>query len=121
MAKILIVDDSRMSRKMLRTILEGSGHEIAGEAVNGQEGVKLYQELKPDVVTLDITMPEMDGISCLKAIKEQDAKAKVVMITAAGQSSKLMEALKAGAKEFICKPYEAEQVVNAIDEVLKEA
>lgn len=121
MAKVLIVDDSRMSRKMLRNILESNGHEVAGEAVNGEEGVRMYQELQPDAVTLDITMPEMDGISCLKKIKEQDAKARVIMITAAGQSSKLMEALKSGAKEFICKPYEAEQVINALNEVLKEA
>ncbi len=119
MAKILIVDDSKMSRKMLRSIAEGMGHEIAGEAVNGEEGVKLFGELKPDAVTLDITMPEMDGIACLKKIKEIDSGARVIMITAAGQSSKLMEALKSGAKEFICKPYEPEQVINAINEVLK--
>lgn len=120
MAKILIVDDSKMSRKMLRNILEGIGHDIAGEAVNGEEGVKLYKQLRPDAVTMDITMPEMDGLSSLKAIKEFDADARVVMITAAGQSSKLMDALKLGAKEFICKPYEPEQVINAFEEVLKD-
>lgn len=119
MAKILIIDDSKMSRRMLRTILEGIGHEIAGEATNGKEGVNLYKELHPDAVTMDITMPEMDGISCLKEIKEFDADASVIMVTAAGQSSKLMDALKLGAKEFICKPYEPEQVINAIKEVLK--
>lgn len=119
MARILIVDDSKMSRKMLRNILEGIGHDIAGEACNGAEGVKLYKEIQPDAVTMDITMPEMDGLSCLKAIKEFDAGARVVMITAAGQSSKLMDALKLGANEFICKPYEAEQVINAFKEVLK--
>ncbi len=118
MAKILIVDDSKMSRRMLKTIIEGLGHEVAGEASNGGEGVELYKQLKPDAVTMDITMPEMDGISCLKEIKEFDAQAKVIMVTAAGQSSKLMEALKHGAKEFICKPYEPEQVINALKEVL---
>ncbi len=119
MAKILIVDDSKMSRKMLRTVLEGIGHEIVGEAGNGEEGLRLFKELKPDAVTMDITMPEMDGISCLKSITEFDKDAKVIMVTAAGQSSKLMEALKSGAKEFICKPYEPEQIINAINEILK--
>lgn len=119
MAKILIVDDSKMSRKMLRTIIEGIGHEIVGEASNGEEGLKLYKELKPEAVTMDITMPEMDGISSLKEIIQFDKEAKVVMITAAGQSSKLMDALKNGAKEFICKPYEPEQIINAMNEVLK--
>lgn len=119
MAKLLIVDDSKMSRKMLRTILEGIGHEIVGEASNGEEGLRLYMELKPEAVTMDITMPEMDGISSLKKIIEFDKEAKVVMITAAGQSSKLMDALKNGAKEFICKPYEPEQIINAMNEVLK--
>lgn len=119
MARILIVDDSKMSRRMLRNILEGIGHEIVGEAGNGEEGVKLYKELKPDAVTMDITMPEMDGLSSLGSIKEFDADARVVMITAAGQSSKLMEALKLGAKEFICKPYEPEQVIDTFKELLK--
>lgn len=119
MAKILIVDDSRMSRKMLRTILEGIGHTIIGEACNGSEGLKLFKELKPDAVTMDITMPEMDGICCLQEIMKVDREAKVIMITAAGQSTKLMDALKHGAKEFICKPYEPEQIINAMNEVLK--
>ncbi len=118
MGKILLVDDSKMSRKMLRTILEGAGHEIIGEAGNGLEGLNMYKELKPDVVTMDITMPEMDGIACLREIKSYDANAKVVMVTAAGQSTKLVEALKLGAKEFICKPYEPEQIINAVSEVV---
>lgn len=120
MASILIVDDSKMSRRMLRNVLESIGHEIVAEAGNGEEGVRLYKEFKPDAVTMDITMPEMDGLSCLKTIKEFDSDARVVMVTAAGQSSKLMDALKLGAKEFICKPYEPEQVVNAFKEVLKD-
>ena len=119
MAKILIVDDSKMSRKMLRNVLEGIGHDIVAEAGNGQEGVEFYKQFKPDAVTMDITMPQMDGLSCLKEIKELDPDAGVVMVTAAGQSSKLMDALKLGAKEFICKPYEPEQVINALKEVLK--
>lgn len=118
MARILIIDDSKMSRRMLRTVLEGIGHEIAGEAANGEEGLALYRELKPDAVTMDITMPQMDGINCLKEIMAFDQNARVVMVTAAGQSSKLMEALKSGAKEFICKPYEPEQIINAFKEIL---
>lgn len=119
MAKVLIIDDSKMSRRMLRTILEGIGHEIVGEAGNGEEGLTLYKELTPDVVTMDITMPEMDGIKCLQEIMGIDPTAKVLMVTAAGQASKLMEALKSGAKDFICKPYEPEQIINAVKEVLK--
>lgn len=118
MAKILIIDDSKMSRRMLRSVLEGIGHEIVGEAGNGEEGLALYKELSPEVVTMDITMPEMDGIKCLKEIMQADPEAKVLMVTAAGQASKLMEALKSGAKDFICKPYEPEQIINAVKEVL---
>ena len=119
MAKVLIIDDSKMSRRMLRTILEGIGQDIVGEAGNGEEGLTLYKELTPDVVTMDITMPEMDGIKCLQKIMDIDPAAKVLMVTAAGQASKLMEALKSGAKDFICKPYEPEQIINAVKEVLK--
>lgn len=119
MGKVLIIDDSKMSRRMLRSVLEGIGHEIIGEACNGEEGLQMYKELHPDAVTMDITMPQMDGIKCLKEIMAFDADAKVVMVTAAGQSNKLVEALKSGAKEFICKPYEPEQIINAFREVLK--
>ena len=97
MAKILIVDDSRTSRKMLRNILESNGHEIIDEAVNGQEGVQKFQALKPDVVTLDITMPVVDGVEALKMIKALDPESKVVMVTAAGQKNKMIECIKAGA------------------------
>ena len=88
MGKILIVDDSRTSRKMLREILEGMGHEIAGEATNGEEGYVMYKELNPDLVTLDITMPKMDGIEALMLIKKYNENAEAVMITAAGQKEK---------------------------------
>lgn len=106
MAKILIVDDSRTSRKMLRNILESNGHEIIDEAVNGQEGVQKFQALKPDVVTLDITMPVVDGVEALKMIKALDPESKVVMVTAAGQKNKMIECIKAGANEFLTKPFE---------------
>ena len=119
MANVLIVDDSKLSRRMLTSILEGIGHEVVGEAVNGEEGLRMYKELHPDLVTMDITMPEMDGLKCLREIMEYDDEAKVIMITAAGQSKNMCEAIKEGAKEFICKPYEVEQVINSIREILK--
>ena len=105
MAKILIVDDSRTSRKILREILEDAGHTIIGEAVDGEDGYIKYQELKPDVVTLDITMPKLDGIEALQLIRKFDENAKAIMITAAGQKDKMVRAVKYGAAEFITKPY----------------
>lgn len=114
MAKILIVDDSRTSRKILRGILEGDGHTVVGEAENGKIGVEEYKATKPDIVTLDITMPEMDGIEALKAIKSVDADAKAIMVTAAGQKEKMLEAVKSGASEFITKPFEPEEILNVI-------
>ncbi|MBQ7582314.1 MAG: response regulator [Lachnospiraceae bacterium] len=118
MGKILLVDDSKTSRKMLREIMEGAGHEIIGEAADGEEGYLKFKELKPDLVTLDITMPKMDGLEALKLIHKEDANAKVVMITAAGQKEKMMQAIKEGAAEFITKPYDAEEVAKLVDKVL---
>lgn len=118
MAKVLIVDDSRTSRKILRGLLEGAGYEIVGEAVNGDEGYLKYQELKPDVVTMDITMPTTDGIQSLQLIRHYDKEACVVMITAAGQKEKMMQALKEGAAEFITKPFDKEDVLNTINRVM---
>ena len=112
MAKILIVDDSRTARKMLRNILESNGHEIIDVAVNGQEGVQKFQALKPDVVTLDITMPVVDGVEALKMIKALDPESKVVLVTAAGQKNKMIECIKAGANEFLTKPFEQQQNVK---------
>ena len=114
MKNVLIVDDSRTSRKVLRDILERAGYSIVGEAVNGQEGFDEYMKLKPDIVTMDITMPVLDGIDSLKLIREADPNAKVVMITAAGQKHKMMEAVKLGAAEFVAKPFVEESVVDAI-------
>ena len=117
MAKILIVDDSRTSRKMLRNILESNGHEIIDEAVNGQEGVQKFQALNPDVVTLDITMPVVDGVEALKMIKALDPESKVVMVTAAGQKNKMIECIKAGANEFLTKPFEQQEIVDVINKM----
>ncbi len=119
MATILIVDDSRTSRKILRGVLEGAGYEIIGEATNGEEGYLKYKELKPDLVTMDITMPTMDGIESLSLIKHADENAKVIMITAAGQKEKMVEALKRGAEEFITKPFVNEDVLATIKRVVQ--
>ncbi len=118
MAKVLIVDDSRTSRKILRSLLEDAGHEVAAEAVNGDEGYLKYKELKPDLVTMDITMPVTDGLQALQLIKHLDKEAKVVMITAAGQKDKMMQALKEGASEFITKPFDKEEVINTINRIV---
>jgi two-component system chemotaxis response regulator CheY len=114
MKNVLIVDDSRTSRRVLRDILERAGYSIVGEAVNGQEGFDEFVRLSPDIVTMDITMPILDGIDSLRLIKKADADAKVVMITAAGQKHKMMEAVKLGATEFVAKPFVEEAVLDAI-------
>ena len=118
MAKILIVDDSRTSRKILRTILEENGHEIIAEAMNGKDGLEKFKEVKPDLITMDITMPVMYGIETLKKIREYDRTAKVVMVTAAGQKTMMVDAIKYGASEFLTKPYEAMQIIDIIHKVL---
>ena len=111
----IIVDDSKTSRSVLRTILTENGYEVLAEAENGQIGLEKYQEFKPDFVTLDITMPVMDGIEALVKIKEYDPEAKVIMVTAAGQKSKMLEAIKLGAAEFLTKPFESDQIISIIE------
>lgn len=117
MARILIVDDSLISRMSLRKILSAEGHEIIGEGVNGLEACEKFQQLRPDVMTLDITMPEMDGLEALKRIMADDPGARVVMISALGQEKKILEALNSGARHYVTKPYEAEQVLAAVNDV----
>lgn len=121
MAKILIVDDSSVSRKKLKTILETENHIIVGEAGDGNEALKKFKELNPDLVTMDITMPNMNGIETLKKIIEIAPKAKVIMITALGQGSKILEALNSGATNYITKPFEEENVLRSIEDALNEA
>ena len=118
MANILIIDDSKTSRKVLRNLLETNGHTIIGEAENGEIGVVMFKDLNPDIVTMDITMPVLDGIEALKLIINEDKNAKVVMVTAAGQKNKMVDALKFGASEFIAKPFEPEQITDIIGKVL---
>lgn len=118
MAKILVADDSRTSRRMLLDIIRGLEFDEIIEATDGNDAVAKFEEHQPDVVTLDITMPGMDGIEVLKTIKAKNPNVKAVMITAAAQSSKIMEAIKIGAEEFIAKPYEAAQVEAALKRLI---
>lgn len=119
MANVLIVDDSRTSRRLLTDILVKAGHTVVGEAVDGQDGFDQYEKLRPDVVTMDITMPVMDGIDSLKLIRKLDPEARVIMLTAAGQKDKMMEALRLGAAEFVTKPLTDDAVLSALDRVLE--
>jgi len=119
MANILVVDDSRTSRRILKDLLEKNGHIVVGEAVNGQDGYDSYNKLNPDIVTMDITMPEVDGIESLRLIKKADPNAKVIMITAAGQKEKMMEALKYGASDFISKPFNEDVVLDTIKKLCR--
>jgi len=114
---VLVVDDSKTSRKMLSDVLTKMGLEVIGEAVNGEDGFLKYKELRPDIVTMDITMPVMNGLESLLLIKHEDENAKVVMITAAGQKNNLMQAVKAGAEEFLTKPLEEEEIRRVIGEI----
>ena len=118
MAKVMICDDAAFMRMMIKDILTKNGYEIAAEAENGQKAVEKYPEAKPDLVLMDITMPDMDGIQALKKIKEIDANANVIMCSAMGQQAMVIEAIQAGAKDFIVKPFQAERVLEAVKKVV---
>ena len=118
MARILVVDDAAFMRKMVSDALTKGGHEVVGEAGNGVEAVSQYQAPKPDLVTLDITMPEKDGLTALGEIVAADPSARVVMCSALGQESKVLEAVKLGAKDFVVKPFQADRVIEAVGKAL---
>ncbi len=118
MATILITDDAAFMRGSLKYIVEGAGHSVVGTAKDGQEALELYRKLKPDVVTLDILMRGLDGLSALEAIRKEDKTAKVIMVTALGQEEKQAEALKLGASGYIRKPFKQTDIVNEIKHVL---
>ncbi|MGO4887770.1 response regulator [Anaerobacillus sp. MEB173] len=115
---ILIVDDAAFMRMMIKDILSKNGYEVVGEATDGAQAVEKYKELSPDLVTMDITMPEMDGITALKEIKKIDPNAKVIMCSAMGQQAMVIDAIQAGAKDFIVKPFQADRVLEAIKKTL---
>ena len=118
MARVLVVDDAAFMRKMVSDALTKGGHEVVGEAGNGIEALSQFQALKPDLMTLDITMPEKDGLAALAEIVGLDPSARVVMCSALGQESKVLEAIKLGAKDFVVKPFQPDRVIEAVGKAL---
>lgn len=112
--RILVVDDASFMRLMLKDILARNGFDVVGEAASGQEAVRLVESLKPDIVTLDITMPDMDGIETLKAIARLGVTVRVVVVSALGQQGLVLDAMSAGAVDFVVKPFQAERLVDAV-------
>jgi two-component system chemotaxis response regulator CheY len=118
MAKIMVVDDAAFMRMMLKEMLKKNGHEVVGEAENGLVAVQKYKELQPDLVTMDITMPEKDGIEAVKEIRSIDPNAKIIMCSAMGQQEMVIRAIQAGAKDFVVKPFQEDRVVGAVTKAL---
>lgn len=116
--RVLIVDDAAFMRMMLKDILTKNGYEVVAEANDGTQAVEMYKEHKPDLVTMDITMPEMDGITALKEIRAFDGEANVIMCSAMGQQAMVIEAIQSGAKDFIVKPFQADRVLEAVQKTL---
>jgi two-component system chemotaxis response regulator CheY len=116
--KVLIVDDTAFMRAAIKKVLEENGFEAVGEAQNGAEAIKKYMELKPDIVTMDITMPEMSGVDSLKTLMKIDPGARIVVISAMGQQEMVREAILFGAKSFIIKPFKSAHVIQTLNKVL---
>ena len=121
MSRVLIADDASFMRQMIREIIEPEGYEVVGEATNGIEAIEKYNELHPDIVTMDIVMPKQSGIDAVKGILAESPDAKVVMCSALGQESLVMEALQAGAKDFIVKPFKPDNVLQTLSKVLEKS
>jgi two-component system, chemotaxis family, chemotaxis protein CheY len=118
MARVLVVDDAAFMRKVVSDALASGGHEVVGEAGNGTEAVQRYQELSPELVTLDITMPEKDGLEALREIISLDPGARVLMCSALGQEAKVIESIQKGAKDFVVKPFQPAQLLEAVGKAL---
>ncbi|MCG1011723.1 response regulator [Tepidanaerobacter sp. GT38] len=118
MGGILIVDDAAFMRMMIKDILTKNGYTVAGEAENGAVAVKTYEELRPDLVIMDITMPEMDGIEAVRKIKASDPSARIIMCSAMGQQAMVIDAIQAGARDFVVKPFQPERVIEAVRKAL---
>lgn len=116
--QVLVVDDAAFMRMMIKDILTKNGFHVAGEAQDGVQAIEKYKELKPDLVTMDITMPGMDGITALKEIRQYNSHAKVIMCSAMGQQAMVIDAIQAGAKDFIVKPFQADRVIESLQKVL---
>ena len=119
MARILIVDDSQTLRRLLRKALEEAGHEVVGEAEDGMEGAILFSKKRPDVVTLDFNMPDFNGLTCLASIRANDPQAKVLILSSEAQAGKILEALEKGASHYLTKPFEPQDLLEAVADVLK--
>jgi len=119
MGRILIADDAKIMRNILRLILEKAGHEVVGEAADGQEALAVYTEVRPDLVTLDIHMEPVDGISCLREIMQLDPGARVLMVSAIGQQSKIEEASKLGALGYVTKPFQQHEIFQQLQKVFE--
>ena len=117
--KILLVDDAAFMRMMIKDILVKNGFNVCGEAQDGNDAIEKYKELQPDLVIMDITMPNLDGLQALKAIKKDDPSAKIVMCSAMGQESYVVDAIKSGASDFIVKPFQADRIISTVQKVLK--
>ncbi|MBP1996021.1 response regulator [Paenibacillus eucommiae] len=115
--KVLVVDDTAFMRMLMRAILEELGHQVVGEARNGIEAISMYQRIRPELVTMDITMPELDGISAVKKIKSIDPSAKIIMCSAMGQREMVLEAVRSGASDFVVKPVHRDRLIEAIQRV----
>ena len=116
--RVLVVDDAAFMRMMIKDILKKGGYEVVGEAEDGVKAVKKYQELRPDLVTMDITMPEMDGITAVKEIKKIDPNALIIMCSAMGQQAMVIDAIQAGARDFVVKPFQPDRVLEAVRKVI---
>jgi len=119
MAKIMVVDDAAFLRAMLKDILVGAGHEVIFEAANGREAVEKYKAMKPDLVTMDITMPVMEGVEAVKEIRKLDPEANIVMCSAMGQKNLIIQAIQSGAKDFIVKPFQSNRVLEAVNKAIE--
>lgn len=119
MANILIVDDAKFIRLLLKDILSANGHNIVGEATDGSEAIMLYEQFKPDLVTMDIVMPQVSGVEAVKAIMAKDPNAKIIMISSMGQNSLVMESILEGAKDFIVKPFDEMTVIEVVNKALR--
>lgn len=118
-ATVMVVDDAIFMRRMLGDILKNAGHQVVAEAANGKEGVEQYIKARPDIVTMDIIMPEMGGIEAVREIIKEDKNARILMVSAMGQQQLVVEAIQAGAKDFIVKPFESSRVLTAVERMLK--
>jgi len=116
--KVLVVDDAAFMRMMIKDILRKGGYEVVGEAEDGSKAVEKFKELRPDLVTMDITMPDMDGITAVKEIRKLDGNAQIIMCSAMGQQAMVIDAIQAGAKDFVVKPFQPERVLEAVRKVL---